>query len=279
MANVYWIATTAGSWATAANWSGGAVPVNGDNVRLPAGTASINAGLDQSAVTLANFIIDEGYAGAIGTPLDSGTLAYLQIGCTRFEFAGTGESLINLGSSNIPVQIFDTAIPETGEFGLLLKGSNLTVADIEGGYVGFATIHGETATIATLRVKGAAARVWAGSGCTLTTVENYAGELELRAACTTLSHFKGRTRTSEVGAITTLNVWGGTMLPESTGTITTANLYGGTTNFTGSGEARTVTTLKQNVGSTLLYDPNVLTITTRAAPEFTVPIKLVATPA
>lgn len=279
MANVYWKATTAGSWATAANWSGGSVPVNGDNVRIPAGTASINAGLDQSAVTLANFLVDPGYTGAIGTSLASGTLAYLQIACTRFEFAGTGASYINLGASNIPIQIFETQIPESGQSGLYLLGTNFTVVDIEGGYVGLARIHGSVSTVATVRVKGAAANVVLGSGCTLTTVENYAGDLELRAACTTLSHFKGTTRTMEVGAITTVNVWGGRLLPESTGTITTANLYGGTTDFTGSGEARTVTTMKQNLGSTLVYDPNVLTITTRAAPEFTAPIKYVASAA
>jgi hypothetical protein len=268
MANKLWVGTD-GNYGTAGNWSPSGVPIAGDHVRIPASsTQSITSGLDQSAVAIASFIVEEGYAGELGT-----SAAYLQIDPDRFEFNGTGQSWIDIGSAEIDVQVIGTATAATGERGLYLKGSAIDELTVLGGNVGVAAKFGETATVATCRVTGSTADVWIGSGTTLTTLSVTAGMVRLRAAATTVAVYGGTVYTEETGAITTVNLSGGTIYPNSSGTITTANLLGGTADFTKSGLSRTVSTLKQNPGSTLTYDPAVLTITTRSAPDYPISLR------
>ncbi len=262
MANKTW-AGTDGNYGTAGNWSPSGVPSTGDHVRIPASSSqSITSGLDQSAVAIGDFIVEEGYTGEIGT-----AAAYLQIDPNRFEFNGAGQAWIDIGSAAIDVQVLGTATAATGERGLYLKGSAIDELAVLGGNVGVAAIHGETATVTTCRVTGTSADVWIGAGVTLTTLRVNAGTVRLRCAATTVAVYGGTLYTEEAGAITTVNLEGGTIYPNSSGTVTTLNAEGGTADFTKSGLARTVTTLKQNPGSTLTYDPAVLTITTQAAPD------------
>lgn len=262
MANKTW-AGTDGNYGTAGNWSPSGVPSTGDHIRIPASSSqSITSGLDQSAVAIGDFIVEEGYTGTIGT-----AAGYLQIDPDRFEFNGSGQAFIDIGAAEIDVQVLGTAAAATGERGLYLKGSAIDELAIIGGNVGVAAIHGETATVATCRVTGANADVWIGAGVTLTTLAVSAGSVRLRCAATTVTVYGGTLYTEEAGAITTVNLEGGTIYPNSSGTITTLNAEGGTADFTRSGLGRTVSTLKQNPGSTLTYDPAVLTITTRSAPD------------
>lgn len=262
MANKTW-AGSDGNYGTAGNWSPSGVPTAGDDVRIPASSSqSITSGLDQSAVAIGDFIVEEGYTGTIGS-----ADGYLQIDPDRFEFAGSGQAWIDIGSAAIDVQVLGTAAAATGDRGLHLKGSAIDELAILGGNVGVAARHGETATVATCRVTGANADVILGAGVTLTTLRVTAGTVRLRCACTTVTVYGGTLHTEEDGAITTLNLEGGTVYSNSSGTITTLNAGGGTADFTRSGLARTVSTLKQNPGSTLVYDPAVLTITTRSAPD------------
>lgn len=262
MANKTW-AGTDGNYGTAGNWSPSGVPEAGDHVRIPASSSqSITSGLDQSAVAIGDFIVEEGYTGTIGT-----SAGYLQIDPNRFEFNGSGQAFIDIGSAAIDVQVLGTANADTGERGLYLKGSAIDELAVIGGNVGVAAIHGETATVTTCRITGATADVWLGAGVTLTTLRINAGTCRLRCAATTVNVYSGTLYTEETGAVTTINVEGGTVYPNSSGTVTTLNAEGGTTDFTKSGLARTVTTLKQNPGSTITYDPAVLTITNRSAPD------------
>jgi hypothetical protein len=53
-------------WDTAANWSTGAVPVNGDEAILKDSAVNILWGLDQSAVTLDRLTIYQSYTGKLG---------------------------------------------------------------------------------------------------------------------------------------------------------------------------------------------------------------------
>lgn len=270
MADKVWVGTsTLGDWSVAANWSPSGVPGAADNVRIPPGSAVITAGLNQSAVALGYVIFEPGYSATVAS-----AAANLQLTCSRFEFHGTGLAYIDLSASAISASIFNSASAATGLRGLYLKGSALVTVNVLGGKVGLASRPFETATIATVRCVDPKADVWVGSGVSLTTYYQDGGNGELRAAATTVTCYGGVLKTREIGAITTLNANGGEIYPESTGTITTCNCNGGTTDFTGSGAARTVTTLKQNRGSTLIYDPAVLTITTRAAPDD--PIRLTA---
>lgn len=266
MANRTWLGS--GSWATAGNWAENSVPVAGDNVRITAGAGSITAGLNQSAVALGYVIVEPGYTGTIGVApvLTSGATAaavYLQIVCTRFEFSGTGNAWIDIGTSAISPQIFDTANPSAGNRGLYLKGSAIATLNVTKGKVGLAHYMGETSTCTTLRCAGKNAGVWCGSGVTLTTFYQSAGDSELKCAATTVNFHGGKLKTRETGAITTINVYGGDLLPESTGTITTLNQYDGLVDFTGSAAARTVTTyVRQRATAHRKLDRTFVTITT-----------------
>ena len=60
MANCVYLTAGTGDYGVAGNWSTGTVPVNGDSVRIPAGSPAITGSLNQSAVTLIDFIVDDG---------------------------------------------------------------------------------------------------------------------------------------------------------------------------------------------------------------------------
>lgn len=51
-----------------ANWSGGAVPVDGDTIRFLSGTKTISTNLDQSTVDPALVIVGSQFAGVVGSP-------------------------------------------------------------------------------------------------------------------------------------------------------------------------------------------------------------------
>jgi hypothetical protein len=240
--------------------------VAGDNVRIPAGSGAITGG-DYSATAIADFVVEDGYSatiGAAGVPLI--------IDPDAFRFYGSGESYIDLHTANITAEIFKTAPPAIGLRGLYLTGSNIGTINVVGGYLGVASRSGETSTVATIRVVGSNADVWVGKGCSLTTMYQTEGKSEQRCASTTTTVYGGKLWTKETGAITTLNVRGGDVFPESTGTIGTLNADAGSASFLGSGAPRTVTTLKQNPGASVAYDPAVLTVTNRSAPDY--PIRL-----
>lgn len=272
MANKTWAVASGvnGNYGTAANWSPSGVPIAGDNVRIPVGSGNISSGLDQSAVAIADFIVELGYAGSIGSVTE-----YLKIDPDRFDFSGNGVAYINLGSAAIAPSVYNTATPGTGLRGLYLLGSALTVLNAVKGSIGVASRIGETSTVATIRCLGAS--VYVGSGVTLTTFYQTAGDSEVHCACTTITCYGGKLKTAELGAITTITVEGGEVKSESSGTVTNVNANGGTVDALGSGIARTWTNLKQNPRSTVKYSPSVLTITNRLAPDY--PISLTASAA
>jgi hypothetical protein len=95
-----------GDWSNTANWSGGAVPVDGDDVVIGDTTRAITAGLNQAGVDLASLKITGGASiGSSSTPLTigvsgtltwSGTGSYIKIkadttdGITRAVIQPTG---------------------------------------------------------------------------------------------------------------------------------------------------------------------------------------------
>ena len=265
MATKIWMGTT-GAYGTGSNWVGGSGPSGGDDVRIPAGSGNID-GSDQSATAIGDFVVEDGYTGTIGS---AGTA--LKIDPDAFRFSGTGLAYLDLHSAAIVAEIFKTAAAAPGQRGLFIKGSALTALNITGGSVGVASRAGETATVTTIRVVGSTADVWLGLGVSLTTLYVTAGKVDARCAATTVTIHGGEVTTSEEGAITTINCYGGTLYPQSTGTVTTLNAHGGFIDFTRSGAPRTVTTFKQNPGSTVKYDPSFITFTNRSAPDL--PIQL-----
>lgn len=276
MANKTWVGTDSGNegdYSVADNWAEGAIPGTGDDVRIPAGSYAITAGLNQSAVAIGDFIIEQGYDQNIGT-----STAFLRIDPNRFEVTCSGGTqYIDIGSAAIDVQVNDTGSAAEGYAGLNLLGSAIANCDINGGYVGIANLAFDTSTVTTLRVIGSASRVILGAGASVTTISQIVGEVIAACGATTINLFGGTLNTKEDGAITTVNLRGGEAILSSSGTITTLNLNAGVADFMQSSLPRTVSTLNlvADEGSVELRYDSYLTISTFNEPA--IPILLEAT--
>ena len=234
------------------------IPQATEHVRVPAGAGAISSNLDQSSVAIGDFIVEAGYEGAIGAKT-----GFLLIDPNRFEFASLGQAFIDLTTAAIAATVKSTSGPASGERGLYLRGSALTVLSIEGGSVGVAVRPGETATATTVRVLGSSTSLWLGNGVTLTNLHQYDGEVEKRCAVTTTILYGGTLTSVENGAMTTVTQLGGEYVWNSTGTITTFNLYGGTFDMQKCGLARTLETFNKYRGAlTILRNKEAVTITT-----------------
>ena len=232
-------ATGPNHWDDASNWSGGAVPVNSDDVYV-ASPVAILYGLDQSAVTLASLTIAASFTETIGLPKTrfSGYTEYrddyLQISASTVKIGvgegqGSGRIKLNLGSVQAAIEVRKSAASaETGTPAILLLGTNASnVLDVQGGSsVGLAAFSGEVSTVATLTAV-AGASVYCGEGCTLTTVRGD-GSITLNSAATTVTVSAGGVLVMNgSGAVTTLNVKeDGLCYYRSSGTVTTANITG-----------------------------------------------------
>lgn len=252
------------------------IPVAGDHVRLPAGSGAISSGLDQSAVAIGDFIVEDGYVQAIAS-----AAAPLRIDPDRFEFSGVGTAYIDLRAANIDAQVFKTASAATGSQGLYLQGSNLSKLIVHGGIVGVAVRHGETSTVDTVRCTGSAAQVTLGAGVTISTALYVtAGSVISRCSATipAVTLEGGQFKSEEAGAITALSIDKGTAICNSTGTVTTVNLTGSgaVLDLSQSGASRTFTTINHSLGR-IRYDKNVVSITTYNPPASSIgPVELSA---
>lgn len=254
--NKRWIGNigTAGDYSVAANWSPSGVPLVTDHVRIPAGSYAITAGLNQSAVALGSFIVEQGYAAAIAG-LTAGVPAYLQVNAGRFEFAGSAAAYIDLGSSACSPRILETYSPGTGLRGLYLKGSALAALDVLGGSVGIAVNHGEASTLDRAHVAGGS--LWLGAGVVADTLDVDDGEVRVRCDLAELNLVKGGTvYTEEDAAIDQANVHAGTFYPNASGILAACDLYGGTTDFKASSVERTVSALTVHRGRPVILRLN-----------------------
>lgn len=246
-----------------------APPIAGDDVRIPAGSGAI-AGGDYSGTAIADFVVEEGHTGTIGS-----STVPLIIDPNAFRFSGSGLSYIDLFTAAISPEVFNTAAAGTGLRGLYLTGSALSTLNVVNGFVGMASRSGEISALTTARTIGSTADLWIGEGCTLTTLLQEAGSTVVRCAATTITSYGGEVRTKESGTVTTVNARGGTIYLESTGTVTNVNADGGTVNGLTSGASRTWTNLKVNPGGSAIYDPAIVTVTTKVAPDY--PVRITAT--
>mgnify|MGYP003147325143 FL=1 len=256
MADVIWTnGNSDGDWANTANWLGGAIPTAGDNVYFTSEyTGDVTTNLDRTADgTLGNLIIEEGYTGKIGTKA-----GYLQLICSGVTFDGSGLCFIDVNTSAIDISVTGTARASTGQQGLYLKGSAIDELNVTGGTVGVAARAGETATVTTINVNGGT--VNAGAGATLTTLTGYGGNMNSKAGLTTINLIGGNAKVE--GNITTANLEAGTLTYNGTGTITTCNAQGGTIDCFRTALARTITTLNLKPNGGIVYDPDVVTVST-----------------
>lgn len=225
-------ATGPNVYDSVANWSGGAVPVNSDDIIVDGAICNkdILYNLDQSAVTAATFRVINGYTGKIGLPerntdnstdYDEYRPTELKIGATVLDIS-CNSGRIKIDNSSIATAATirttgnssDTTVPAVQWRGT--HASN-TLA-VEGGTVGVALLAGHTAVAATVRQSGGV--VVMSSGVTLTTVTKAGGTLTIESATTSLTNDAGDVTIKGSGAHAAITNSGGTVYYESSGTIT-----------------------------------------------------------
>lgn len=245
----------------ATNWSTDTVLTNADDAVLGGGAVDILYGLDQSAVTLDEFVVDAAFTAKVGR-FEDGKGHYFRIDPDSFIYRGRStRALFDIGSAAIDVLFEGSGSPETtGRNAVIIKGSAIDDCTINSGNVGLATANsGDTATVGKLNVGqtgSTAPTVDVGAGVTLTTANLQAGTITIGCAATTVNVGDDATcTTTGSGAITTLN-GRGTTYPNSTGTITNLYVYG-TVDFTTSKIPRTVTNCYPQPGCTLIYGPHI----------------------
>jgi hypothetical protein len=226
MASPYWKNTAAGStsWATAGNWQGG-VPASTDTPSIFQGSADINTGLNQSAVTLGagGLTVTSGFTGTAAESTVEG--ASLQINSPLFHFmrafiggtyveGGTTRFRINPGTVTPCKVVVDTtgapADNGMGAVSLTAGGTTTGEVDVNGGTVDLAGRAGDTFTLNRLNVSGGVVIVGAGVtfGGTTPKIVQDDGVLVLSAGVATLSKTGGTVYTNGTGAITTATVDG-----------------------------------------------------------------------
>lgn len=265
MATRIWIGTDTGNegdWATAANWSGAAVPTDSDDVIFENSDQDVTEGFAQSAVTLASLTIKASYTGTIGTDA-----SYLAIGATAVNIGqgegdGSPKIKLNTGTVQTALTIYSTATATDDTLGAVQwKGTHAdNVVTVQSGHLGVAMSGGEAATIATLNVgyttnQSTDSTVWLGSGCTLTTINQTGGELVAQSNVTTFTQYGGTSSLEGTMTLGTGTIYGGTCYYRSNGTCTTLVVTGGgVVDYSRNARARTVTNADVYSGATVL-DP------------------------
>lgn len=216
------------------------IPVATDNVRIPRGSGTITSGLDQSAVAINAFIVEKGYAAAIGS-----ATGYLKIDPDSLSFDSTGAAYIDIGSAAIDVEIRNTATAASGYRGIYLKGTAIDVLNVMNGNVGLAAQAGEVSTVDNIKISNASnASLYLGSGVTVSTgADLFSGTLESASTIPTTNLYGGTLEAVLAAALTTVNLKGGTLYHSGSGTLGTLNCYAGVADWTRSGTERTVTTI------------------------------------
>lgn len=239
---------TAGNWNDLATGVAAlAVPATGDSCYISQTADLITANLNQTGVTLVNFVIGPGFTGQMGT---SGTS--LTIAATTFSYNGRA-TLFNITAGTAGI----TTATIGGSGTVSLTGgttTNLHVGPSGNCYVG------PSAVVTTLR--GAGGGINATSGTAFTTTKMKGGVLtSARNLGTLLVSGNGTlVKTTGLATITTGDVESGARLNHtSTGTITTLEVAG-TADAQGAYVGFTVTTLRKYNGSSA-FDGEMATIT------------------
>lgn len=259
-------------WDNAENWDTGSVPVNSDNVYIENSNIDILYGLNQSGVTVTTLNISQSYTGKIG-PLDRNPLGYaeyrekyLRIGAATINIGsglGNGSPRLKLNTGTVQTAINVANSGQSEEEGLepirWIGTHASNTLNMTRGRMGVAVYGAEVATLSIINVgyEGAVegdVSLRLGAGCTLTTINQNGGNLEVNSGFTTMTKLAGTT-TINAGSITTLTVEAGDTFYKGVGTIT--NLFVGlvgVVDFSRDLRARTVTNAQINGGAKLL-DP------------------------
>jgi len=256
--------------SNADNWSGGAVPVNSDDVIFDdRANSDCLYGLNLSSVTLTSLSITNGFTKKIGLkPLAGSGSAqyaeyrgrYLQVSATNVSIAGDGQGSgrinLNVGSNAATIDIDANGSSEdrVRPAILLLGTASSNILRVVNGSVGVAFYEDESSHLATCHVEGSQTSVFLGEGVDLAdaTITQNAGTLTTNSAngSGTVT-MEGGTCVLNAGAHAAITVNGGTNEYRSTGTITTLTVTkGGTCNLS-KNVSRTVTNVNVYEGAVL----------------------------
>jgi hypothetical protein len=261
-------------WTTAANWSGGTVPVDDDTIIIEKGSGSIYYGLDQSAVTPDQFVDEHDATETIGLPRTNETglypeyrEQYLKISPDVCTVNGeTGRLKIDTGTVQTAITVLNTGTPaEDGLGAVIWKGTHSSNAvSVTKGDLSIAPFAGEVATVLALKMgyyssPDTDAIVRCGSGVTLGTIVKNGGNLTCdttTAAITSCTHSAGETTIyGMTNAVTSLSVYGGRVYYSTAGTLTAAVVMAeGVLDFSRDMRAKTVTAI-QAYGQNAIFDP------------------------
>lgn len=280
MATKYWISTSSTSFNTAANWSDGIAPANGDVLVFNgAGTAncSTNLGANLTTVTV---IVEPGYTGEIGAvatgaatylALDGGTLK-MPRAASGSRSSGSPRVLVRFDKSDGTGSVAGTVvIEETNSTGtetfyppvMIRGGSGGITGTVTGNsVVGFAMRPGETTTLTSLRTSAGAGGtpiVFLAPGVTLSAAVFEHGIIyDKRDTTAPTIRVGGATYDyAGTGATTTLIIDAGVCYYSGTGTITAATVKAGTLDFSRDPRGKTVTDCTCEAGYTLNVDNGV----------------------
>jgi hypothetical protein len=259
----YWAgpATGTANWGTAANWSLGTAPVTGEHVRLRNSAATIDTGLAQSAVTLASFVQENTFTGAVGaatTPLAiSMTLWRLEGGIGRFN--------VDFGTNAFIGTVLGSGALDTNLKAVRIKGVHASsVVNILDGDVGVAmNTPADTATVGDVNVEGGTVEL--SRGVTWTNLSNKGGTVVVHSGGTLLTSRAGQTTTRDTGTITTVTGIGGQIFlnqrPAAGNMVGTLNLHGAEAHFEENPSVGTIGTTNLRAGRISMFSPTQITFT------------------
>lgn len=244
----------------AINYSGGSLPVNGDDLIFDAGDASAsvlwNLG-SLSAVTLNSLTRRNTFTGAIALPeFNTNGSGYFEYRPTELNLPATtatweqaasdGVASVkwNAGSAQTTATVRGQGSSAPGFEAMWFRGTHASnVINAEQASLAIAPVAGNAATILTLNAEDSTVRM--GSGLTgPTTINNRNSLIEANATFTTLNQTgaSAETDVKQAAAATTLTIDDGSVFWLSSGTITTANVgANGTLDFSRDNRTRTVT--------------------------------------
>lgn len=265
-------------WSTAANWSGGAVPVDDDTIIIEKSDVSILYGLDQSAITPDAFTIRQDFTGTIGLPTtnETGTYPeyreqYLKISPDVITIGGgdgdgSGRIKINTGLVQTALTILNSGTGlDDGLHPIQWKGTHASNAvSITKGQLDIAPYAAEVATFTTLKqgyldnIEGDST-VRCGSGVTCGTITKNGGQLTIdttAAAVTAVTQLAGELKIEgSTNAVTALTIYGGAVFYNTSGTLTAGIVgTGAVLDFRQDMRAKTVTAISIYAGGAA-YDP------------------------
>jgi hypothetical protein len=231
--------------------------------------------MSSSAVTVSLLEIRATFTGTIGLPLlNEDATEYpeyraraLAIGATALNVGdgdgqGSGRLLLDTGTAQTTLTVRQTGSPlDTDIEAVVWKGTHASnVVNVYSGSIAAAGFAGEAATILTLRVgyetsQDSDAQVRLGAGCTLATITQTGGEIQVNSAVTTHTKHGGSAVYRGAGAVTTITNNTGLIDYRSSGTVTTYVGAGGSSlEMTRDLRARTFTTTTVLAGASVL-DP------------------------